>query len=805
MAKDKDEIQNVDKSLSNLTKTLKDSDKTLKQAEKNVKISDMRGKELEKFNEQVAKKQMDGIKHYATIQAKEVARDKIEKAAMSKLKKKFLMKSLGISAVGGTMAKVMGKFNIYAKIAIATAKTGQAIFSTAKVAQNLGKREEDITDRDRAASGAGALADALSFGIFDEKVMSQSIVQGFEWWDKKSEPEREEVRQQRLREHGEFLGAIMNAGKAMESGAFSFIGGIVDFLFSMFKGLTVVATLIAVGIAGMAAWTGFKIIKAAWDTWKDISKAWEKSWGDVKKRFEKWDETTLGEKIGILFCSFGDLASVIASVGVMFAKNVVTAFLPEEYVKPVEQWFDQILCGIKDIFKGNFAEGFGKLWEAFWAPIGGIFMWVFDNVVKPLKGWFDDMWKKLPTMSEFIDDVISPIKNFLSSLWDMIPSWDELKAMMPKVSDFIPFMGDDDDPEEEARKAKKKKVDAEVKKGVASSYTEWHGLGPRDFNAVSKMSTDALEALITDKKYQLNQKKLVSAAAKELGERNLKAAMIQDAKDRNTYMTKDEFFRSPQYKNLAGGKGKSSGYLERQYERQLGGAPLVKPMFSGQEADQIKKDEGFRKGVYDDTMGIKTIGYGFNLERAGAQEALDEAGIKKSLADFKSGKVKMTEEEASRLMMGEMGHFKKVAKEFVNKGKKGTWAKLTQNRQGIITNMAYNMGAGTLNNFKNLRAAIQDENWAEAQAQMRDSNWSKQTKGRADRLIARMGGAQKTQAMNAVQGGNSAISKSGQPMHVTTHIDQSTKTNVGGNTTNMVGGTAQDNKNDMWDNFKNWW
>ena len=154
------------------------------------------------------------------------------------------------------------------------------------------------------------------------------------------------------------------------------------------------------------------------------------------------------------------------------------------------------------------------------------------------------------------------------------------------------------------------------------------------------------------------------------------------------------------------------------------------------ELAQLKTDEGFRSSVYEDTMGIKTVGYGFNLEREGTQDALKNAGIEKSVADLKSGKAQLTEEEASQLMLGEMGHFKLVAQRFVGEE---TWNNLSGNRQGIITNMAYNMGEGTLNKFKKLQAAIRSGDWQEAQVQMADSSWAKQVKGRADRLIARMG------------------------------------------------------------------
>ena len=164
--------------------------------------------------------------------------------------------------------------------------------------------------------------------------------------------------------------------------------------------------------------------------------------------------------------------------------------------------------------------------------------------------------------------------------------------------------------------------------------------------------------------------------------------------------------------------------------------------------DQLKQDEGFRSGVYEDTMGIKTVGYGFNLERAGAQEALDAAGIKKSLADLKSGTVEITEEEADRLMRGEYPHFADAAKRYVGEE---TWNKLSLDRQKVLTNMVYNMGEKTINKFSNLRKAIQDGDWEEAGAQMLDSAWAKQVKGRSTRLIKRMTGTDTPDAIPTKQ------------------------------------------------------
>ena len=207
------------------------------------------------------------------------------------------------------------------------------------------------------------------------------------------------------------------------------------------------------------------------------------------------------------------------------------------------------------------------------------------------------------------------------------------------------------------------------------------------------------------------------------------------------------------------------------------------------ELAQIQADEGFREGVYEDTVGIKTIGYGFNLERQGSQEALDAAGIKKSLADLKGGKANLTEEEASRLMQGEMGHFKGVAERYVGTA---TWKKLSPNRQGILTNMAYNMGEGGLGQFSNLKAAIQKGDWKEAQVQMASSKWAGQVKGRADRLVARMGADDKSNALNSVQQANLVAkeTKGTSPGSIT--VTKGGDTTIHKEETTMLAGTAVD-------------
>jgi len=231
-------------------------------------------------------------------------------------------------------------------------------------------------------------------------------------------------------------------------------------------------------------------------------------------------------------------------------------------------------------------------------------------------------------------------------------------------------------------------------------------------------------------------------------------------------LTQEEFLRSEEYRASIGAgtkdyRGQSKGKQKSAYKDYL---------------SQLKQDEGFRKGVYDDTEGIKTIGYGFNLERAGAQEALDKAGIKKSIADLKSGKVEMTEEEADRLMRGEYPHFRDVAKKFVGEG---TWKQLSEDKRQVLTNMAYNMGGKSLNGFTKLRAAIQSKDWKEAGKQMASSKWAGQVKGRSDRLIARMGSTNDSgvQLANLQTESNQAAATSPMPPVVVSTDNSSSSTN----------------------------
>jgi lysozyme len=137
--------------------------------------------------------------------------------------------------------------------------------------------------------------------------------------------------------------------------------------------------------------------------------------------------------------------------------------------------------------------------------------------------------------------------------------------------------------------------------------------------------------------------------------------------------------------------------------------------------DALKSDEGYRQFVYDDAtgkpivpgytvVGIPTIGYGRGLSNRGVsiQEAADMVR-RDALQGFK---------EAADLV--------------------SNFVLLDDVRQGVLANMAMNMGKSRLAGFTKMLAAVEAKNFALAATEMRQSLWAKQVGPRAARLAAEM-------------------------------------------------------------------
>ena len=115
----------------------------------------------------------------------------------------------------------------------------------------------------------------------------------------------------------------------------------------------------------------------------------------------------------------------------------------------------------------------------------------------------------------------------------------------------------------------------------------------------------------------------------------------------------------------------------------------------------LEQQEGFRANPYRDSRGFLTIGFGTNLD----------AGI--------------THDQAKALMDCQLAANEAALMDY-------PWfAGLDEMRRGVIENMAYNMGVLGVLEFKDMIAAIEAKNWAEAAHQMRASKWRVQVGDRA--------------------------------------------------------------------------
>ena len=146
--------------------------------------------------------------------------------------------------------------------------------------------------------------------------------------------------------------------------------------------------------------------------------------------------------------------------------------------------------------------------------------------------------------------------------------------------------------------------------------------------------------------------------------------------------------------------------------------------------DQLIIHEGMVLEVYQDHLGIDTIGVGRNLEDRGITDGelafmnvlraeIYEQGITEAHARFLlSNDIDIVEEELRN------------AHECIER--------LDDVRIRILLDMAFNMGVPRLCKFKNMWAGIHDGDYVRASAEMLDSRWATQVGRRATRLSEAM-------------------------------------------------------------------
>lgn len=136
---------------------------------------------------------------------------------------------------------------------------------------------------------------------------------------------------------------------------------------------------------------------------------------------------------------------------------------------------------------------------------------------------------------------------------------------------------------------------------------------------------------------------------------------------------------------------------------------MISEVLYEKSKSQLERDEGVRKSIYYDTLNVPTIGIGFNLKEGLTFEEIDLV--------FKHRWARLYEELCSRL----------------------PWVStLDEARQGVLVNMAYNLGVPRLLGFKNMLAAIAAGEWDKARSEALNSIWHSQVGQRASRLAEQL-------------------------------------------------------------------
>lgn len=150
---------------------------------------------------------------------------------------------------------------------------------------------------------------------------------------------------------------------------------------------------------------------------------------------------------------------------------------------------------------------------------------------------------------------------------------------------------------------------------------------------------------------------------------------------------------------------------------------------------RVKQHEGVRPKKYIDSRGIPTVGVGFNLKRADADQKLKAVGA--NPVKVKEGKQALNNNQIETLLVGDLKASKEAANRVV-----GNLAQHPSGVQGVLVEMAFNLGASGLSEFKKFLSAVKSKNYKVAAKEMLNSSWSKQVGNRAQTLSKIVSGSQ---------------------------------------------------------------
>ena len=144
--------------------------------------------------------------------------------------------------------------------------------------------------------------------------------------------------------------------------------------------------------------------------------------------------------------------------------------------------------------------------------------------------------------------------------------------------------------------------------------------------------------------------------------------------------------------------------------------------------EQLILHEGYRTKMYRDSVGVPTIGVGFNLMRKDAQYLLTSIG-----ADYGAvlrGDHEITDEQIQFLLDYALSDSIQSAKAIIN-----NYDDLFDTRKRVIIDLIFNLGLRGFYKFHNTRRCIENSEFEEAARHLENSLWYSQVKSRGARLV----------------------------------------------------------------------
>lgn len=148
---------------------------------------------------------------------------------------------------------------------------------------------------------------------------------------------------------------------------------------------------------------------------------------------------------------------------------------------------------------------------------------------------------------------------------------------------------------------------------------------------------------------------------------------------------------------------------------------------------RLRPEEALRLRAYRDSLGHLTIGYGFLLERPDADRLLSSMGL--SPTAVRSGAWPITSQQAEQLLDYTAQCALTDAGDVVGRD---AWERLPYDAQLALADMCFQMGAGGLDRFQRMLAALRKTppDFTAALREANDSDWDRQTPARADGVEA---------------------------------------------------------------------